>query len=114
MRSFTIDAARSLVVAGQSSVTNFAGPGRKVPFIANNTVVIVLSSGDLGGDAVLKLEGREDSTGAFSDLLDVDGNVVNLAIIGTEYFTVVLPQEVRSDVAETTGAGTASITVLGN
>lgn len=114
MRSLTIDAARSLAVAGVSAAFNFAGPGRKVPFMANNTVVIVLSSGDLAGDAVLKLEGREDSTGAYSDLLDVDGNVVDLDIIGTEYFEVVLPQEVRSDVTETTGAGTASITVLGN
>ena len=111
MRIKTIDAAVDLTVTADGSAVVLSS--NLVPFIPNSTVIFALASADLD-DSVVTIQGREDSVSAFADLTDVDGNVVNLGIPGTEFFEVVLPQESRVRVVEGTGVGTASVTLLGN
>lgn len=112
MRTKNIASALSLVTAGAGSPIVLTGSD--YPFEPGNSVVIVLHSANLGGDAVLDIQGREDAVSAFAQLNDVDGNPVRLNAIGTKYFNVVLPQEIRTNITETTGAGQADADMLQN
>lgn len=118
MRRYEFDAAIDLVVAGNGVEQSFAPtatpPRGDIPFRAGATVVAAISSVDLAGDAVITLEGRQDSTSAFSALSDTDGVAISFAIQGTRYYEFVLTQEVRVVVTETTGVGSAEMTFLAN
>lgn len=112
MRVLVINNAVDLATAGNGADFDLAG--RLHPFAQNNTAVVCLASADLGGDAVLSLEGRNDPAGAYAALNDVNGNPVQLDAAGVRFFEVVLTEQIREVVTETTGAGTGSVTLLGN
>ena len=114
MKSLALDVAIDL--SASASTAAFVLTGKDYPFEPGNSAVISIQvDNQAAGDAVVTVEGREDSTSSFTTLTDDQGNNVDLAALDApEYFTVVLPQEIRATVVQTTGAGLASITLLQN
>lgn len=113
MRSKLFDAAIDLSVQANGTEQSFAAGD--FPFRANMNVVLAVSSIDLGGDVALTFEGREDDTSAFVQITDDEGNAISFSgSPGVRYYNIVLPQELRAVVTETTGAGEAQVSLLQN
>lgn len=108
MRVFTVGETIDQNSAG--ALTEIDMSAQDIPFNANNSVLAVISlEGDAGTS--FDIEGREDSTGAFSVLTSI------LAAEGQGVFIrpITLTQEIRVNVV---GAGTAgdeaNVYLIGN
>lgn len=112
MRTLLIDGAVDLSVAADGAAFDLAT--RNAPFLPNYTAVVCLSSADHGGDAVFGLEGSDDGGTTWAQLTDVDGNNVEISAGGTFFFEAVLTEQLRTTVAQTTGAGLGQAALLGN
>lgn len=110
MRSRQIVDGLDLSGSGAGSAIDLSD--EPLPFAANHTAVVAMQSAD-ASSASVKLQGSDDGGDNWADLEDVDGNAVVLSAAGVQFFEVVLPEQIRTNITDD-GTGSADVWLLNN